>query len=71
MRPSLLNSSFDLPQPAQICGYDVPAGCAVGLCPCAVDISKAVYGEDAEEFRPERWLFILDYEVLGSSFTLY
>ncbi|GAX83027.1 hypothetical protein CEUSTIGMA_g10454.t1 [Chlamydomonas eustigma] len=42
----------------KICGYVVPAGCTVGLCPCAVDINKAVYGEDAEEFRPDRWLSV-------------
>jgi cytochrome P450 len=36
-------------------GY-VPAGTAVGLNPYVIGRNKGVWGEDADEFRPERWL---------------
>jgi cytochrome P450 len=36
-------------------GY-VPGGCAVGMNAYVVGRNKEVWGEDAEEFRPERWL---------------
>jgi cytochrome P450 len=39
-----------------VCGYDVPAGTWIIMPPCAIDRSTAVYGEDADEFRPDRWL---------------
>jgi hypothetical protein len=40
----------------QVCGYDVPAGTWFIMPGCAIDRSIAVYGEDADEFRPDRWL---------------
>ncbi|KAG9250648.1 cytochrome P450 [Emericellopsis atlantica] len=33
----------------------VPAGTAVGYCVYAMHRRKDLYGEDADEFRPERW----------------
>ncbi|CAK7568169.1 MAG: hypothetical protein SEPTF4163_006152 [Sporothrix epigloea] len=39
-----------------ICGYRVPAGTSVAWAPWTVMHSKAVFGEDADQFRPERWL---------------
>ncbi|KAJ5441811.1 hypothetical protein N7491_004217 [Penicillium cf. griseofulvum] len=37
-------------------GSLVPAGSIVGINPYIVGRNKSVWGEDAEEFRPERWL---------------
>lgn len=34
----------------------VPAGCVVGMNPYVVGRNKSVWGEDADVFRPERWL---------------
>ncbi|KAG1667781.1 hypothetical protein FOA52_010818 [Chlamydomonas sp. UWO 241] len=40
----------------KICGYDVPAGTWICLPGAALDRSTAVYGEDANTFRPDRWI---------------
>ncbi|KAK3988501.1 Pisatin demethylase [Cladorrhinum sp. PSN332] len=37
-------------------GSVVPAGTGVGMNPYVVQRNKGVLGEDADEFRPERWL---------------
>lgn len=37
-------------------GSVVPGGCFVGISPYIVGRNKDVYGEDAEVYRPERWL---------------
>jgi cytochrome P450 len=37
-------------------GYPVPAGTRVILAPWAVNHSKELWGEDADEFKPERWI---------------
>ncbi|KAM5345061.1 hypothetical protein ACJ41O_010923 [Fusarium nematophilum] len=37
-------------------GSFVPAGAAVGINPYVVGRNKGAWGEDADEFRPERWL---------------
>jgi cytochrome P450 len=39
-----------------ISGHFLPEGAQVGLNPWCTARNKEVYGEDAEEFRPERWL---------------
>ncbi|KAL8977338.1 MAG: hypothetical protein Q9205_006837 [Flavoplaca limonia] len=39
-----------------ICGQYVPKGTKIILCPAAVNSSKALWGPDAMEFNPERWL---------------
>ncbi|KAL8675147.1 MAG: hypothetical protein Q9168_000518 [Polycauliona sp. 1 TL-2023] len=39
-----------------ICGQYVPKGTKVILCPGAVNTSKELWGADAMEFNPERWL---------------
>ncbi|KAJ5683485.1 cytochrome protein [Penicillium macrosclerotiorum] len=38
-------------------GQCIPAGCVVGMNPYILGRNKSVWGEDAEEFRPERWLW--------------
>ncbi|KAL8325778.1 hypothetical protein RB597_008849 [Gaeumannomyces tritici] len=37
-------------------GRHIPAGTTVGLNPAVVLRGRAVYGPDADDFRPERWL---------------
>lgn len=39
-----------------ICGKFFPEGYVVGINPWVVGRDKGVYGEDADVFRPERWL---------------
>jgi cytochrome P450 len=37
-------------------GVFVPAGAEIGYCAWGLYRSKKIFGEDAEMFRPERWL---------------
>lgn len=46
-------------------GYFVPAGTEIGQGFLAVGRSKAVWGEDANVFRPERWLVADDVQLKG------
>lgn len=40
----------------EISGYFIPAGWRVGCNPSIVNLDQSVYGDDPDEFRPERWL---------------
>ena len=40
----------------QICGYDLPAGVSLSISPWAMQRSTAIWGADALEFKPERWI---------------
>jgi len=33
-----------------------PKGTRVGISACVVGLDKALFGEDSDTFRPERWL---------------
>jgi cytochrome P450 len=49
-------------------GRHIPSGTIVGMSPPVVNRDREVFGDDAEEFRPERWLrregeSIEDYET--------
>lgn len=44
------------PQGARIGGYFIPGGTEVGLVQWAIGRSTEFYGEDANLFRPERWM---------------
>ena len=37
-------------------GYDIPEGTVVSVAHCATHRDSEVFGEDADLFRPERWL---------------
>ncbi|OAQ32172.1 cytochrome P450, partial [Linnemannia elongata AG-77] len=43
-------------QDDNILGYDIPKGTEIQLCPATLHKLKSVWGEDAEEFKPERWM---------------
>jgi cytochrome P450 len=40
----------------EVCGHTLPAGLSVSLSPWAMQRSTALWGPDAREFKPERWL---------------
>jgi cytochrome P450 len=40
----------------EVCGYTLPAGLSISLSPWAMQRSTALWGPDAGEFKPERWL---------------
>ncbi|KAL8707944.1 MAG: hypothetical protein Q9220_007087 [cf. Caloplaca sp. 1 TL-2023] len=44
------------PQGDTICGYEVPGGVNIGFNTKGLLRNKEVFGEDADVFRPERWL---------------
>ncbi|KAI0170695.1 cytochrome P450 [Pestalotiopsis sp. NC0098] len=41
---------------AKICGQFMPEGTIVGVNAAVVHRDRQIFGEDADEFRPERWL---------------
>lgn len=51
----------------EIDGYHIPAGTVIGANPWVVARDKHVYGEDADSFRPERWLDV--WEQAGATST--
>jgi cytochrome P450 len=44
----------------ELCGKHIPAGYCVGMNPAIIGHDKGVFGEDAGEFNPERWLDLSD-----------
>lgn len=41
---------------AVLCGTHLDAGTIVGINPVVLHHDRAIFGEDAAEFRPERWI---------------
>ncbi|KAI9842249.1 MAG: hypothetical protein M1837_007394 [Sclerophora amabilis] len=41
---------------AILCGIDLPANTIVGVNAWAIQRNKDIFGEDVDEFRPERWI---------------
>lgn len=44
------------PGGAEISGFRLPGGTVVGIAPSSIHQLKSIYGEDAHQFRPERWI---------------
>ena len=44
------------PEGDTIAGTFIPGGTKVGICWWGLSRNKAIYGDDADMFRPERWL---------------
>ena len=54
---------------ASICGSFFPAGTVVGVNSWVAHANKGVFGSDADQFRPERWLVEKqEYAVLDQYF---
>jgi cytochrome P450 len=43
-------------QGIELCGIHIPSGYTIGLNPAIIQHDRRVFGEDAQEFNPERWL---------------
>ncbi|KAH9882373.1 hypothetical protein J1614_000609 [Plenodomus biglobosus] len=58
MHPSVgLNMQRYAPEEGiELAGKFIPKGYRVGLNPAAVHYDKTIFGQDADSFRPERWL---------------
>jgi cytochrome P450 len=41
---------------AELCGVQLPGGTVVGVNPAVIHRNTDIFGADANEFRPERWL---------------
>lgn len=41
---------------ATVAGHFIPAGTIIGANPWVIHRNKEVFGEDADQFRPERWM---------------
>lgn len=40
----------------ELCGVHLPGGTLVGVNAAVIHRDKSIFGDDADEFRPERWL---------------
>lgn len=40
----------------EVSGFQVPPGTKIGMNAMVTQYDKGVFGEDSDEFRPERWL---------------
>jgi cytochrome P450 len=41
---------------ARFCGVQIPAGTVVGVSAAVVHRDTDIFGPDADQFRPERWI---------------
>lgn len=44
----------------ELAGKHIPNGYRIGMNPAVVHYDKNVFGQDADKFRPERWLVSVD-----------
>jgi cytochrome P450 family 135 len=56
VRPVILNVARRLTEPVELAGHRLPAGVAVLPSVGAVQSDPRLWGADAKQFRPERWL---------------
>ncbi|KAI2768408.1 benzoate 4-monooxygenase cytochrome P450 [Daldinia loculata] len=56
---------------AVIDGYHIPGGTTVGVNAWVLHYNKEVYGEDADQFRPERWIEVTEEKSLEMSRCLF
>ena len=41
---------------ARLCDFDIPTGTVVGMNAAVIHRNQDIFGYDADQFRPERWL---------------
>lgn len=51
------------PSGATICGHFIPAGIVVGVNAWVIHRRTDIFGDDANKFRPERWLKDGEYSI--------
>jgi cytochrome P450 len=44
------------PSGCMVGGYYIPGNARIGVNPAVIHFDKTVFGEDADHFRPERWV---------------
>ncbi|KAI1738863.1 cytochrome P450 [Xylaria scruposa] len=70
--PVGFNMDRDVPAEGMtICGHYVPGGTVVGASPWIIHRATKVWGEDVENFRPERWLDCEDQGYLKRFFFAF
>jgi cytochrome P450 len=47
---------YSPPEGITIAGYTIPPGWPIGISALSMNRSKEIFGQDANEFNPERWL---------------
>lgn len=58
-------------QGAQICGRFFPAGTVVGCSAWTIHRNTRIFGEDVEDFRPERWIDGTEKELTDRNNCLF
>ncbi|KUI58928.1 Pisatin demethylase [Cytospora mali] len=58
-------------QGAEIDGYHIPGGTTVGVNAWVLHRNREIFGEDAEHFRPERWLEASEEERIAMNRHLF
>jgi cytochrome P450 len=48
---------------AVICGFNLPANVNISMSAPVVHHDKAIFGDDAEVFRPDRWIEALPEQL--------
>ncbi|HVL01992.1 MAG TPA: cytochrome P450 [Dongiaceae bacterium] len=56
LTPTIMATMRCLIKDVHIAGYDLPAGINIVTSPYLIGRRKDVWGDDAEQYRPERWL---------------
>ncbi|KAF3387027.1 Cytochrome P450 momooxygenase [Penicillium rolfsii] len=57
LHPSIMYQLLrQAPEDLTVDGHKIPRGTAVGISPRAQNRDRAIWGDDADDFRPERWL---------------
>jgi cytochrome P450 len=56
---------------AEICGRHFPAGTEVGINAWVAHAQKTIWGDDVDQFRPERWIDVKDTDFLRNMEAYY
>ncbi|XDG03463.1 hypothetical protein ABKA04_003078 [Annulohypoxylon sp. FPYF3050] len=67
----LVNERVTPAEGAIIDGFKIPGGTIVGINPWVIHRNTEIYGEDADVFRPERWLDAPEAEIENMKRNLF